>query len=526
MKKILLMCVVIGISIPLMGVEKVESRTEINSSDYKAINFLDDVNEENGTDYKLLDKDYITIILTLDLEEEGSEGISSQGIDEILRNSNHENMVGVKFNELNSNTYYYIRFRKVKEVGSDVNTGYEVEIAKDSSYNESRKVIIGKEINEEGIQFKWSRSLKIKTRGEINDSIDDSLFIIDDRDYIAEETIDGTIEYVFNENERFVSRLLNNLTNQYEIDISKDHSNIRKRVIKIPKESIEGLVQSRMDLKIRSVGITTTLENVFLSNVVKDMVDGSNLIITLEQNNRIYGMIDFEDKVLSTPEKIIISIDGAYGKVVDNIGSGFKIAPNVNTDVLPDNLNINFYSTEDINEKFNIEPLADEINGKTRKTYFLLGTNLPKTLAVKNEINDLTKKLKITDMEYYYEDLRINTTQFNNIIIAILKNDREVSMNEKLSKNKYNFLGKSQMLVSGKYVTKEEGISSIVKLYELKNKSRIHIESEIKLSNKNKITPKYRNSIKKAISAGLIDDGVDFKSNMTFKEFVYLINRI
>jgi hypothetical protein len=103
--------------------------------------------------------------------------------------------------------------------------------------------------------------------------------------------------------------------------------------------------------------------------------------------------------------------------------------------------------------------------------YTVMSTPPPQTVgggATMANMHRVNAHLMITDMGVYNEATPVHANQFNQILAAIILNQDTVEMKAPIGQETFVSLGRSGMLVSGHSVTRQEGISSLVRLFELR----------------------------------------------------------
>lgn len=508
--------------------------------------FISTINSENQVGYDILGENYITIIFELNTvnEDNGSyNGITMYGIDEILGTELYPSTIGVKFNELTKNKRYNIRMRSIRELGdgTEANESYEIEISDNVYFDNSRKVVVGDYVEKEDdslevLKSSWSRTLEITTKGIDGEIFNIDLFELQGQEY-KEKNVNGVKTYSYSGDEiyykeKLISKLLSSDENEYTVDMSDD-VNTYKRILEMPREVLENFITLKSDLKIRGKNVEIVLNEKSIKDILSKAVVGSNVHFIFEEINNIYGYIKLEDIALSTPEKVEIEIEIDDGKKikVDSITNGIYINVYPNTKNIFGSLNINLYTRKSEGRDFQIIPSKEESNiysftTKKLGIYFILGKTTPKGTNGNSELTKLNKKLLIKDIKYFYTDSKVNTTQFNNLVYAIARKEKEVSLNKRITKEKYNFLGKSKLLISGKYVSYEQGINSLVRLLELKEGYKIEVSNGTKLINENKVDRRYLKNMEKALEIGLIGNNIDYKKNMSLNDLISYLNII
>ncbi len=523
--------------------------------------FLKAINAENGVDYVKDDPNYLIFEwsrITEDKADYGVAGITAVENDEYLGARAYTRSYGAKFNDLKANTKYYFRARTIlngvrEDMGGSYYYSYEVELADNPTFKDSTTFLVpnhGLEVDGVDIlevKSEWTSILSFvsgKTGDEYDGEIDPDQYPmpLDDFDITYDEET-GVLTYEFrstgidsngNENhfvdQRFISNLQQKGYFDFVVDVT-DYNGIypQKRVVEVPSTIMNAFKDTKTSLTMKADNMQLTiLPNTFHSE---------NMLLNNKANVTFQFNLDTKNYLLNNGESFL-SVPHNF-EVVISTEDNFKKVDMFNNDVEVSLIAINQYEEIDKNvnmyelqgDNWEMKQSTKNDNGKytlTTKmpnTYSLIAKEVPTSQAIDDSLHNVNKHLLITDMDYYMPQYDTTTTQFNNIVYAVATGQNEVKMNETLSQTAYNHLGKSGLLVPGSYVTYEEGINSLVRLYELKTGSRITPTTET-VSNIQTASSEYVQSIKKAYEVEMFDNVQNFKNNMTFSDFIYYLELI
>ncbi len=521
--------------------------------------YLRAINIQNDTNYVTDDPSYLIYEWSRITEDDvnyGVNGITSVGTDEYFGIETYLTSYGAKFNNLKANTRYYFRVRTVLnavrvDMGAAYYYSYEVELSDNPQFKDSISFLVpNHSLEVDGIdvlQIKsdWTSTLSIisgKTGEEYDGEIDPDQYPmpLDDFDITYDEEND-ILTYEFrstgmdssgNENhsvdQRFITSLQQKGYFDFIVDVT-DYNGIypSTRIVEVPSSIMNAFIDTKTSLTIVSNNMEVSIlpetfqsENMLLNN-------NSKAIFEFNVDTKNYTL-NVGESFLSIPHNFKATIsDGDNVKNISMFNNDIEIS------LIPSNLydeidkNVNMYELQ--NDNFKMIQSNKSINGKYKaftkvpNTYSLIAKSVANSQEIDDSLYNVSNNLIISDMNYYVPEYDITTTQFNNIIYAVAMDSQEIAMNDTLTQTAYNHLGKSALLVSGTYVTNEKGIHSLIKLYELKTGSRI---MPTDVSNINNVSVEYIESIQKAYEVEMFEEAPNFKSNMTFGEFIYYIDVI
>ncbi len=518
--------------------------------------FLRVINIENSTSLAKGEPDNLIFEwsrITADNEDYGVTGISSVDSIDFFATSIYPNSYGVKFNDLKPNTKYYFRVRTIlnaqKEgMGGNYFYSYEFEIADNINFKDSKIIFVpqhglvadGVDILE--VKSEWTSILTVvsgKTDEEYDGDINEDQYPmpLDDFDITYDKDSD-TLKYEFrsngldsngNENhyvdQRFITSLQQRGYFDFVVDVT-DYEGIypKVRIVEVPNTIIKAFSDTKASLTIVADNMQVTVNhNSFDSEKLITEDKGKvNFVFKLEPT--LGNKLNNNQTYLSAPHNFNATITtGNVFKEVDMFSNDISVTLKPLNQYEAIDKNINMYEFK--NDNWQLKNSSQKPNGsyelktKIPNTYTLIASDIPISTNNDDSLYNLNKELIIKDMTHYVPQYDINTTQFNNIVYAMAMGNKEVNMNEKITQDKYNHLGKAGLLISGSYVTNEEGLSSLIRLYELKTGNRINTTND-NVPNSSTISPEYLNSIKKAYEIEMYSNIENFKSNMTFGDFV------
>ncbi len=519
---------------------------------------LNVLNIENSLNYIKDDPNYLIFEwtrITEDIQNYGMAGVNTVEDDEYFGTVAYPTIYGAKFNNLKANTRYYFKTRTVLNavrngMGALYYYSYEVELSDNPMFKDSTVFLVpnhGLQVDDMDvleIKSEWTTTISFisgKTSGEYDGEIDPDQYPmpLDDFDVYYDEEND-ILTYEFrstgmdsdgNENHFVDQRFITNLQQKgyfdFVVDVT-DYNGIypKTRIVEVPSSIMNALGNTKTSLTMKADNMELTiLPNTFDA---ESMLSNKNAKVSFEFNldEKNYSL-DMGETFLSAPHNFdtIISTSDMFKNVT-------MFNNDVEVSLIPSNQyeavdkNINVYELK--NDDWSMKQSVQDTNGKyttltkTPNTYTLIAKSVASSQYIDDTFYNVNKKLLITDMDYYVPQYDTTTTQFNNIVYAVATNQSEVAMNTSLSQTAYSHLGKAGLLVSGSYVTNEKGINTLVRLYELKKGNRI-TPTEDTVPNVETASPEYVEAIKKAYEIEMFDNVENFKSNMTFGDFMYYL---
>ncbi len=528
------------------------------------------INQNNGTAYENPNDDYFIIDFARIPDDENlhEDGITENRDGAYIYDNLIPRFPGAYFDELVPNQKYYIRAKTVLTVvveGITANYyyGYEVQISESSRFEEVDIVHVfeSTEVPDGIVIFRtesdWSEAVVAKT-GKTDDEYDgdkdDILYPIPDSNYEI-VTSNDKISFVYRGSGKDSTGADNNLTDQRLIsdlvesgayslmaDLSDFDTQTNKpiREVQLPYRLVDALSAAKINFtfKAQNTYFTTSfqdIDKIAKANNIKDFGNDSMIIIQFINKTGTYQSKIGSGTFITPAEKITMSIKTPTGTVqVQNTYNPVEIAFNIQDRLEYETSNVYVVSFDDYGNKTTVPHTYDDevgtinVNTKMLKTYGAVKQGTANTTVEPDHYYNVTSKLNITDLRPYNGSDAVYALYFNNIVAGILLDKTEISMKGKLSDEDYNRLGRSGLLVSGDKVTREKGIVSLVKLYELETGEPITLEiSTSSVPGISKVSSANKTAIAKAYQIGLYDDSnSNFASTLTFNEFFYMLDLI
>ncbi len=539
---------------------------------------LSTYNTNNNTDYKPITDKYLALEWLRDPEDLLKDPkAEKKGTAEPLLDSNIKKTYMVKFNELMANRYYYTRAKTKVYIskGSDgtiekVYT-YIIQLSPNQDFKDAVEIEMPT-VEPKGdkvltAESDWTTTYRYRTKfstdgdGDYDGNIIDDLYPLPTEDFeILYDPITKTLTYRFRSNkidengnadnlvdQRFITKLINNKVYDYNLDLTK-HNNytIQNRRVEIPYSIISAFDERKISLSITTGGTRFKLNPAFLNTSEAKSVGklGTNTIVAIDimqnpdglpilNHNQIYG---------TTPEYIKISINnnGVYTPLTFT-GSDMDIMLKLkNRSLTLDNSvgayrNINNNIWERIPSSYSSETGIHTVKTNKLGKYTTISNGVNQSNINGNNdvslVTNVNSKIVFTDLNNLNMKNPISVVQFNNIIAGVANGKKEIAINGGLSDKDYKGLQNSGMLLQGSVVGREAGINSLVKLYEMKTKTKFEPISDINttpykdIKNANKA---YQNNLIKAGDIGFYKDSTKAnpKNVMTIEEMFYMIDII
>lgn len=539
---------------------------------------LSTYNTNNNTDYKPITDKYLALEWLRDPEDLLKDPkAEKKGTAEPLLDSNIKKTYMVKFNELMANRYYYTRAKTKVYIskGSDgtiekVYT-YIIQLSPNQDFKDAVEIEMPT-VEPKGdkvltAESDWTTTYRYRTKfstdgdGDYDGNIIDDLYPLPTEDFeILYNPITKTLTYRFRSNktdangnadnlvdQRFITKLINNKVYDYNLDLTKHNGyTIQNRRVEIPYSIISAFDERKISLSITTGGTRFKLNPAFLNTSEVKSVGklGTNTMVAIDimqnpdglpilNHNQIYG---------TTPEYIKISINnnGVYTPLTFT-GSDMDIMLKLkNRSLTLDSSvgayrNINNNLWERIPSSYSSETGIHTVKTNKLGKYATISNGVNQTNINGNNdvslVTNVNSKIVFTDLNNLNMKNPVSVVQFNNIIAGVANGKKEIAINGGLSDKDYKGLQNSGMLLQGSVVGREAGINSLVKLYEMKTKTKFEPISDINttpykdIKNANKA---YQNNLIKAGDIGFYKDSTKAnpKNVMTIEEMFYMIDII
>lgn len=537
-------------------------------------------NTENNTEYTPISEDYITIEWmrdfydTINLPNFG--GTNADG-NQILFSENFLGTYLVKFNNLIYNREYFVRAKTVLTVvrtteGIAREYNYVIQLSPDEDFTDVYEIVappmldISDLTGNQAIRVEsvWSNTLRFRTQtstGEYDADINPDHFPLPEDDFeITYDSYTQTLTFRFLTNEvsssgdrdnnvdqRFISRLIASRTFEYTIDVSH-YSNrpITNRVINIPFSIISAFNRERIDLKIRANNMTLvispdTFTPLAITNTIDFGVD-SRFIINLSEDHSNILPLGYNQGFVSQPHNIDVSVIGnATNTSIDSLKRNITVYMNLDNRYSLLDFNVGAVASSNLDNTWN-RVSNTNFNNTTGDISFeisrlgsvaVIANTMPASyadLSTTNNLYTVFNSILIEDLETFDPNSPVSALQINNIISGIANNNLSFTMNTPLTNEAYQMLGNSRLLVPGQYVTRETGLNSLVRLYELKTRATIqnHPSSlRSRLMDLNSVSEQYRESMLKSEYLGFIEGtSVNPQASLTFGDLFNILSII
>lgn len=535
-------------------------------------------NAANKKDYKPITDKYLILEWLRAPEDLAKEPkAETKGKAEPLLDPNLKKTYMVKFNELMANRYYYAR-AKTKVYVSKGSKGeieklytYIVEISPNSDFKDAIQIEIPT-VEAKGdkvltAESDWTTTYKYKTKfstdgeGDYDGNIIDDLYPLPTEDFeIVYDSATKTLTYRFRSNkkdlngnadnlvdQRFITKLINNKVFDYNIDLTKHKGyDIKNRRVELPYSIISAFDQRKISVSITTGGTRFKLNPSFLNTPEAKNVGklSTNSIVTIDimQNPDNLPFLNHNQIYATTPEYIKMGLNnnGVYTPLTVT-GSDMEIMLKLKNRSLTLDSSVGVYRNvnnnvwERIPSKYSSETGIHTVKTNRLGKYTTISNGVNQTNINNNNdlslITNINSKIVFTDLTNLNMKNPISVVQFNNIVAGVANGKKEIAINGGLSDKDYQSLQRSGMLLQGSVVGREAGINSLVKLYEMKTKSKYEATNNINttpykdIKNANKA---YQANLIKAGDIGFYKDNTKAnpKNVMTIEEMFYMVDII
>lgn len=539
-------------------------------------NSLDIYNKSNSTDIKSVTPNYITYEWMRDPRDDGDvPGSFTEGSAEALLSELLPAFYMAKFNDLIPNKTYYARAKTILTVtkatdGIERSYSYTIQISADANFVDAIEITIpplegeADSINTLRKESAWTTTLYLFTNPNYDDYDTDK----NDKHYplpthnfeIVYNSNTKTLTYRFRSNEkdamgnndnqvdqRFISSLISNPSFIYDIDLSTyGASEIKVREVVMPYSIFKAFDERKMGLNVISSSMSVTIKpgsfNTAEVNSLKDFGANSNIKLTISDYVTVPSITESESYA-SMPQKISLAVTTPTRTVnMANTGTDMDIRLKLENRYLVMDSNVGGYVSDTnsggwsrLNGDFGRMTGTLDISTRKLANFAAISKNSPVLFdadnSVTNSVINVTTRLDIRDLPSLDPNDPIHPNQFNQLVLAVSKNQLSVSINDTMNEDDRSSLGKAGMLVTGSNVSREAGIGSLIRLYENKTrpvKDYRKSASESDFPDMSSVSTQFMTQMQKAEEIGMLDrfDTIDPKRDMTFADVFYMLDII
>ena len=530
-------------------------------------------NSKNNTDYAQTNEKYIIVEWTRDQNDKTTATtFENNNSAEVLDYSSGSDTYMVRFKELTANKYYYFRIKTVLTVvknGTDIqrNYSYVVEASLNKDFKDAITLKVPGNVTSTNktltIESDWSETYSFRTAFSKDDSEydgdkNDSLYPLPTEDFeINYDFSTKTLTYRLRSNkkdssgnadnlvdQRFISTLLQNKVYNYNLDLTTHNGyTISSRVVEIPYTVFKALEERKITLNLTAINTTFALKPGFLNtSEVKKLGDASVIKISLVQTPSSIPSLAYGQIYGSTPQKISLTVsNGDIKKEILQTGTDMEVILKLKNRYLATDTNISpFVQTPNstqwqrVNGKYSVDSGSFKVLSKNLSTtYTTISSTTPVVANTSNNktLDEVNNKIYLKDINNLDLTKPISVVQLNNMIAAVANGKKEVTMNTSLTTSDYNSLKRSNLLLEGSVISREQGVNALVKLYEIKTKSSYKNYTTVSTTTFKDISTannNYKTSLLKASEIGFFGNETSSrpKSSMTIEEALYMINII
>ena len=493
------------------------------------------------------------------------------------------------FDELIANRRHYVRARTWLTVtrgeggvGIVRSYSYEVHLATNSDFLDPIIIIIPSMADfiaapgqMRRLESRWSDTFSFfsgQTEDEYDGAVNADLFPLPDQDFEF-IYVGGTLVYRFRSNqidqwgnrdnladERFISRLVQNRTFVFDVDVSAWGSYpVHTRVVEVPMGIIQAFDERQIDLRINAGNLTLTIPHGSLvTNQVRN-TQGFNrftrTLINLTQVDPpalgvapalaspphtltvefIEGLNIVQISEFAKPVQVEMTLPAGHNQETNNIRGYLSNWRTGGWQAQATTMPLPAAQLAGVPQVIAVRPPMASFNVTHVGTYTLMST--PPTAPAAGVVNEtldamqrVNAHLRITDMGAYNENATIHPQQFNQIIAAVATRSETVQMNAAMDQRTFTSLGRSGMLISGGTVSRQAGISSLVRLYETRTRMQVSwfpSVSESSMPDIGTVDAQFRTNMLKAEALGFHrGDTINPNAPMTFGDLMFILDII
>ncbi len=412
----------------------------------------------------------------------------------------------IRFNGLIANRPYYVRVKTVL-IYKDLNS--EREIIRESEFTQSIRV------------------LTLKSDDEYDGGGNENVVIYEEA--VKEGIVDGIWTWEIVDSNKIVSDIIKRKEYFFTINLQryKNNTSYTTRRINMPKPVLDTLINQKKAIKIQTeLGVyeipATAIAYYTAKGDAKDIVQ-----FQLQQiyYSDIATVLRDYPEVFAKAEKLTIGVKGKnYMKPASKADGLVKVSFKLDG-INPNKYkNINaYYCPEVSGEWVKVEPIVDTANDisyisfKTQQigTYALFERQSIAPPLYSSESMDLLQdSYTIVGLGSAYKNSTlVHSNQYINLLLGMAQNKATIDLTAEVSsetKEKVKTIGLYISSSTG-YITQEQALNGVVKLYELKTGYKIKPST----MSFNHVSKNYRESVAKAYAIGLITD-IDPQAKITY----------
>ncbi|MCL2415683.1 MAG: hypothetical protein FWD01_02615, partial [Defluviitaleaceae bacterium] len=485
-------------------------------------NNLNIINLENDLELIPVDSDYM-IIEWLRNSNDLREPMGNEDVDggQILGSPNIHHAYIVQFTDLIANRAHYVRARTVhmvsrSGVGGDVTRSYSyiVELSPNADFTDSVTIYVPSDETEfeENANRRvrisdWTQTFvffTIRDDGEYDGDVRAELFPLPGHDFeIIYDRLTSTLTYRFRSDrtdasgnrdnlvdQRFISRLIQNRTFDFEIDLSTfDRNLVQNRVVEIPYSVISAFTERQISLSIQAGNTGYSFAPGFADSQEINAAGfgrDSRLRLEILQDNLNLPALQQNQRFISSPQRLDVNLVAPSASLrstpINNLGAPVEISHRISAvDSMDRNIgayriggDFSYWTRVD-NDNF------DQRTGMLSHSTTRLGNFAPigvaapvltygTDTATTNALMFVNSVMQIDGLVSLNPQDNINAWQANKLIAAAARGDNSVNVNDDLTEQELNSLTSARMLVPGDMtVSREDALAALVRLYEVRS---------------------------------------------------------
>jgi hypothetical protein len=418
----------------------------------------------------------------------------------------------IRFEELNANTRYYVRARTVLTVQRTAGAGsavtrtynYEIEVADNEDFFDAITFSIPTTPavdlagpNARRAVSDWV-SIELDTGrddGEFDGVHRPEQFPLPERDWeITYDPLTQTLQWRFRTNrtgadgrpdqnvdQRFISRLINERTFIYDIDMSEfEEMPITNRVVEVPVSIIRAFDERRITLQIDAGDLTYSIPpGAFNTPAVRNLQQSPHGYFRINMNTNPQNLPDLltNTSYATAPQRLSVTAHTPDRRItMETFARPLDIILPMEDHITPVGANTGLFQSganirgwQDMNGQFSFA--ANTLRAQTQRpaTFAGISRNAPPASAEADANNvalqRVTSRLNITDMTTFNPNREVTANEFNNIVNALVNNRTTVTMGAQLSAANTRSLTNARLLAP-QNLTREAAIDIMVRLYE------------------------------------------------------------
>ena len=463
------------------------------------------------------------------------------------------------FSGLTANKAYYARAKTIftiveDQAGIRKSYSYTIQLADNPDFLDAYEITLppledlaslnaGHALRKES---EWTPAIHIFTArsdSEYDGMVDPEMYPLPDRDYeIMYDDYTGTLTFRFRTDQkdgrgdhdnqvdqRFITRLIEKKTYEYNVDLTRYfYLPVKRRVLDMPYSIFKAFDERLIALKITAGSVSVTFPPGALPeekmHALHDFGLGSRVLISLTERDSETPALSRGEYYATRPQRLEISVRSPTREIRIN-----QTAQPVNIEMrllhplheYPSHVgaymaHMDTAGWEQQEAKPNARRDSLLFNVYDAALYAAISAGAPAVIPGDRGVNQpaqsamrfVSSKLRLAGMEVFIPNSAVSAGQLNQLVNAIANNKLNADLNAPLSAADGNALNKAGLFTAKSPVIRQDAISAMVRLYELRAGKPVTAYKDITrtpFTDISRAAEAYKTPLLKAASLGMLN---------------------